>query len=201
LHLVFDFIIRSNSILKTLYGKKEIGNYMQPSKFGAGVIIGANPKIGNDVVIWNYVVIGDNVEIGDGTKIGSFVDIGKGVKIGKNCIIQAHVTISNECVVKDDVFIGPNTTILNDRYPNSIKLRPVTVNNKAIIGGGVIILADVNVGENSFVAGASVVTKDVPENTAVKGLPARPYEEKVDYDIKKRRYETGPSKARHVAFP
>jgi acetyltransferase-like isoleucine patch superfamily enzyme len=171
---------------------------MQPFKTGHEVIFGKNPKIGKNVTIWNFVVIGDNVEIDDGTKIGSFVDIGKGAKIGKNCIIQAHVTISNECRIGDDVFIGPNTTLLNDRYPVSKKLTPVVIGNKAIIGGGVIIMADVTIGENSFVAGASVVTKDVPPNTTCKGLPARPYGEKDDYDTKKRRYETGPGKPRRV---
>jgi acetyltransferase-like isoleucine patch superfamily enzyme len=171
---------------------------MQPLAMGQCVIIGKNVKIGKDVVVWNFVVIGDDVEIGEGTKIGSFVDIGKSVKIGRNCIIQAAVTISNECIIGNDVFIGPNTTLLNDRYPVSTRLRPVIVADKAIIGGGVVIMADVRVGENSFVAGASVVTKDVPPNTACKGLPARPYEEKVEYDIKKKRYETGPGKARRV---
>jgi UDP-2-acetamido-3-amino-2,3-dideoxy-glucuronate N-acetyltransferase len=171
---------------------------MQPFSLGQSVIVGKNVKIGKDVVVWNFVVIGDDVEIGEGTKIGSFVDIGKGVKIGRNCIIQAAVTISNECVLGDDVFIGPNTTLLNDRYPVSNNLRPVVVANKAIIGGGVVVMADVRIGENSFVAGASVVTKDVPPNTACKGLPARAYEKKVEYDIKKRRYETGPRKARIV---
>jgi acetyltransferase-like isoleucine patch superfamily enzyme len=171
---------------------------MHPIQTGQGVIFGKNTKIGKDVVIWNYVVVGDDVEIGDGTKIGSFTDIGRGVKIGKNSVIQAHVTISNECKIGDDVFVGPNVTLLNDRYPVSHQLRPVTIANKAIIGGGVIIMPDVNIGENSFVAGASVVTKDVPANTACKGLPARPYEEKVEYDIKKKRYETGPGKVRRI---
>ncbi len=171
---------------------------MQPYEMGTGVIIGKNPKIGKDVIIWNYVVVGDNVEIGDGTKVGSFVDIGKNVKIGKNTLIQAHVTISNDCVVGDNVFIGPNTTLLNDKYPSSGKSAPVIIENGAIIGGGVIAMPDVRIGENSFVAGASVVTRDVPANMAIKGLPARPYEERTDYEIKKKRYETGPGKARRV---
>ena len=173
---------------------------MQHFQVGQGVITGKNAKIGKDVIIWNYVVIGDDVEIGDGTKIGSFTDIGKGVKIGKNCVIQAHVTISNGCKIEDDVFIGPNVTLLNDRYPVSHKLRPVIIASKAIIGGGVIVMPDVHIGENSFVAGASVVTKDVPANMACKGLPARPYEQKVEFDIKKKRYETGPSKTRRVSI-
>jgi UDP-2-acetamido-3-amino-2,3-dideoxy-glucuronate N-acetyltransferase len=173
-------------------------NLMQPSYIGKGVLIGKNPTIGKNVIIWNYVVIGDNVEIGDGTKIGSFVDIGKDVKIGKNSIIQAHVTISNECSIGDNVFVGPSTTLLNDKYPSSGKLTPVDIADGAVVGGGVIIMPDVKIGENSFVAGGSVVTKDVPANMAIKGLPARPYEERSEYEVKKKKYETGPGKVRRV---
>ena len=93
---------------------------------------------------------------------------------------------------------GPNTTLLNDKYPSSGKLTPVNVENGAVIGGGVIIMPDVKIGEKSFVAAASAVTKDVPANMAIKGLPARPYEERTEYEIKKKRYETGPGKARRV---
>jgi len=74
----------------------------------------------------------------------------------------------------------------------------VIVANNAVIGGGVIVMADVRIGENAFVAGASVVTKDVPPNTACKGMPARTYAERAEYEIKKKRYETGPGKVRRV---
>ena len=93
-------------------------------KTGKGVLIGENCKFGKDIVIWNYVVLGNDVKIGDGTKIGSFVDIGKDVKIGKNCIIQAHVTISNGCILGDNVFIAPNSSLLNDKYPKSSFMTP-----------------------------------------------------------------------------
>ena len=60
-----------------------------------------------------------DTKIGDGTLIGSFVDLGKDVVLGKNCNIQAHVTISNGCVLGDNVFIAPNSSLLNDKYPKS----------------------------------------------------------------------------------
>jgi len=138
------------------------------------------------------------VDIGDEHVVGSFVVIGNSHCRLNNTLFTYLNASPNECTVGDNVFIGPNTTLLNDLYPVSQKLRPVIIANKAIIGGGVIIMADVRIGENSFVAGASVVTKDVPPNTACKGLPARPYEEKMEYDTKKRRYEAGPGKVRRV---
>lgn len=163
---------------------------------GVGVIFGNNVRIGKGVRIWNYTVIQDDCIIADNVMIGSFCDIGKKVSIGTNTQIQAHCTISNECQVGADVFIGPNTSLLNDRYPHSNKLRPVVICDKVVISGGVVILPDVIIGDNAFVASAAVVTKDIDENVAVKtpGLPARPFMDRDDYDRKKKSYEAGPTK-------
>ncbi len=146
---------------------------MQNAKRGVGIVIGANVQIGVNVAIWNYVVIGNNTRIGDGTLIGSFCDIGKDVTLGKNCNIQAHVTISNGCVLGDNVFIAPNTSLLNDKYPKSTFMTPPIIKNGAAIGGGVTILPSVTVGEKAVVGGGSVVTKDVPSRTVVAGCPAK----------------------------
>jgi UDP-2-acetamido-3-amino-2,3-dideoxy-glucuronate N-acetyltransferase len=146
---------------------------MQNPKKGTGIITGAEVEIGKDVSIWNYVVIGDGTKIGDGTLIGSFVDIGKHVAIGKNCNIQAHVTISNGCILGDNVFIAPNTSLLNDKYPKSVLLTPPIIKDGAQIGGGVTILPNVTIGEKTVVGGGSVVTKDVPPKTVVAGCPAK----------------------------
>lgn len=146
---------------------------MQTSKRGLGIIQGTNVKIGEGCAIWNYVVIGDNTTIGDNTIIGSFVDIGKDVTIGKNCNIQAHVTISNGCVLGDNVFIAPNTSLLNDKYPKSPFMTPPVIKKGAAIGGGVTILPNVTIGEKAVVGGGSVVTKNVPPNTVVAGCPAK----------------------------
>ncbi len=134
---------------------------------------GANVQIGANCAIWNYVVIGDNTRIGDNTIIGSFVDLGKEVTLGKNCNIQAHVTISNGCVLGDNVFIAPNSSLLNDKYPKSTFMTPPIVKDGAAIGGGVTILPNVTIGEKAVVGGGSVVTKDVPPRTVVAGCPAR----------------------------
>lgn len=168
---------------------------------GVGVLFGDNVRLGKNVKIWNYAVIQDNCIIGNNVIIGSFCDIGKNVSIGNDTTIQAHVTVSNECEIGNHVFIGPNTSLLNDAYPHSNKLRPVIVCDKAVISGGVVVLPDVIVGAMSFVAGAAVVTKDVPENVAVKtpGLPARVFMDRDEYEKKRMRYETGPNKAHSVA--
>ncbi len=158
---------------------------MQSPKKGTGIISGVNVEIGKNVSIWNYVVIGDDTKIGDGTMIGSFVDLGKNVVIGKNCNIQAHVTISNGCILGDNVFIAPNSSLLNDKYPKSAFLTPPIIKDGATIGGGVTILPNVSIGEKAVVGGGSVVVKDVAPKTVVAGCPAKFVMNLSEYDIKR----------------
>lgn len=161
---------------------------MPKPKMGQGVIIGRNVQFGEDVVIWNYVVIGDGTKVGAGSRIGSFCDVGRDVTIGKHCIVQAHVTISNECKLGDNVFIGPNSSLLNDRFPHSRCLTPSIMKDRVIIGGCVTILPNVTVNEDSVVAAGSVVTKTVLPNTVVRGIPAKPMMTKQEYEAKRKAF-------------
>jgi len=163
---------------------------MQNPKKGTGIVEGKDVVIGRDVSIWNYVVIGDRVKIGDGTSIGSFVDLGKDVVLGKKCNIQAHVTISNGCVLGDDVFIAPNSSLLNDKYPKSSYMTPPIIRDGARIGGGVTILPSVIVGEKAVVGGGSVVTKDVPPKTVVAGCPAKKVLTIAEFEAKREKFLT-----------
>jgi acetyltransferase-like isoleucine patch superfamily enzyme len=163
---------------------------MNGFKKGKGIILGKGVKIGENANVWHYVVIQDNTRIGANTRIGSFCDIGKNCIIGKDCIIQAHVTISNECILENNVFVGPNTSILNDKFPNSKRLTPVRIGKNVIIGGAVVILPNVSIGDNSMVAAGSVVVKDVPKNSVFKGVPAVKYISMKDYNKKKKAFET-----------
>jgi UDP-2-acetamido-3-amino-2,3-dideoxy-glucuronate N-acetyltransferase len=167
---------------------------MQSPKKGTGIISGVNVEIGQNVSIWNYVVIGDGAKIGDGTKIGSFVELGKNVVIGKNCNIQAHVTISNGCILGDNVFIAPNSSLLNDKYPRSALLTPPIIKEGATIGGGVTILPNVSVGEKAVVGGGSVVVKDVAPKTVVAGCPAKFVMNLDEYEVKRDAFMKAQSK-------
>jgi len=161
---------------------------MQKLEKGKEVIIGKNVQFGKNVVVWNYVVIGDNTKIGHGTCIGSFCDIGKGVIIGENCNIQAHVTISNECKLGNKIFIGPNSSLLNDKFPHSRCLTPSIIRDNVVIGGCVTILPSITAGENSVIAAGSVVTKDIPPETVVKGIPAKPMMTRQEYETKRKAF-------------
>jgi len=86
------------------------------------------------------------------------------------------------------VFIAPNTSLLNDRYPKSSLLTPPIVEDDAAIGGGVTILPGVVIGKKAVVAGGSVVAKDVPPGTVVKGVPAKVAMTLLEYEAKRKNY-------------
>lgn len=142
-----------------------------------------------NVAIYQPSYIHDSAKIGKGTKIGAFVDIGKDVVIGENCNIQAHVTISNGVQIGDRVFIGPNTSILNDRYPVSKVLAPPIIYNDVVIGGFVVILPNISIGEKAVIGAGSVVTKNVPRGSVVYGNPAEYKMSREEYDNKKAEWE------------
>lgn len=134
-------------------------------------------KLHPTVKIWHpeLVNIYDS-EIGEGTKIACFVEIG-GAKIGKFCKIEYGAFIPPGSVIEDKVFIGPNVSLTNDRYPNLLTekwdLKPATIKYGARIGANSVVVGGVTVGEESLVGAGSVVTEDVPPRSVVYGNPAR----------------------------
>lgn len=110
-------------------------------------------------------------------------DYGLHITVGKNFLANYNVTILDIAPVKigDYVMIGPNTLITTVGHPLSPlgrrkhlgKAEPVTIGDDVWIGGNVTILPGVTIGSNVVVAAGAVVTKDVPNNCVVGGVPAR----------------------------
>lgn len=122
------------------------------------------------------------VWIGDGTKIRcheGVVEVGEKTVMGQECTISAyqHVRIGAECVIADRaMFIDFDHGIVEVERPirmQGIYKRDVEVGNNVWIGYGACILRGVSVGDNSVIGTNSVVTKDVPANAVVGGIPAR----------------------------
>jgi acetyltransferase-like isoleucine patch superfamily enzyme len=129
-------------------------------------------KIWNPHLCW----IAPDAQIGDGTTIGNFTEVGFGVKIGKNCKIQAFVFIPKGVTLEDNVFIGPATTFTNDRYPTAKaygKFEQTTVQEGANIGAGSTIRCGITIGKGATIGAGSVVTRDVPAFSTVKGVAAK----------------------------
>jgi acetyltransferase-like isoleucine patch superfamily enzyme len=128
------------------------------------------------------IVFGRFVWVGDGTKIRCHegeVVIGPKTVLGQECTISAyrHVRIGEQCVIADRaMFIDFDHGVVDVERPirhQGIYKRDVDVGSNVWIGYNASILRGVRVGDNSIVGANAVVTRDVPANAVVAGVPAR----------------------------
>jgi UDP-2-acetamido-3-amino-2,3-dideoxy-glucuronate N-acetyltransferase len=133
--------------------------------------------------------------VGEGTRIWQYTVVLPGARIGRDCNLNAHCLVENDVVigdrvtlksgvylwdgttVEDDVFIGPNATFTNDKFPRSRRkperFQRIVLKCGASIGANATILGGVTIGEGAIVGAGSVVTRDVPPGVIVRGNPAR----------------------------
>jgi acetyltransferase-like isoleucine patch superfamily enzyme len=143
-----------------------------------------NVLVGENVRIFNFVNA-YGCSIGDNSKIGAFVEIQKGASIGKNCKISSHSFICEGVHIEDNVFIGHGVMFTNDLFPRATNpdgsqqtdsdwtVVETFIKKGASIGSNATILAGITIGENALVGAGACVTKDVPPNTVVAGVPAK----------------------------
>ena len=124
-----------------------------PARIEPGAIIREKVEIHKNAVIMFGAVINIGAIIGEGTMIDMNVVIGGRGIIGKNCHIGAGTVIAG-------VIEPPSAT-------------PVIIEDDVVIGANAVVLEGVKVGKGSVVAAGAVVTKDVPENVVVAGMPAK----------------------------
>jgi len=103
-----------------------------------------------------------DVRIGEGLNMLSNSIISNGVKVGNGCIIYYGATITHDCIINDFVEISPNVTILGS----------CTIGSYTQLGANSTILPKISIGKNVIVGAGSVVTKNVPDNCLVVGVPA-----------------------------
>src|SRR4249919_2851213 len=143
-----------------------------------------NVSLGKNTRVFNFVnAYGCSID--DNSKIGAFVEIQKGAFIGKNCKISSHSFICEGVQIEDNVFIGHGVMFTNDLFPKATnpdgspqtdadwKLVETFVKKGASIGSNATILCGITIGENALIGAGSVVTRDVPPNTVVAGVPAK----------------------------
>lgn len=109
------------------------------------------------------------------------INLGKFTRIGKNVFINHDCTFLDMggITIEDDVMIGPKVCLTTESHPlhpqerKKLLVKPIVIKRNAWIGAGATVLPGVTIGENAVVAAGAVVSKDVPANTVVGGVPAK----------------------------
>lgn len=134
-------------------------------------------SIGENTRIWQYAVVLPEAKIGSDVNICSHCLIENDVVVGDRVTLKSGVQLWDGIRVGNDVFIGPNVTFTNDKFPRSKvypdKFLQTRIENNASIGGGAVILPGITIGMGSMVGAGAVVTKSVPPYAIVTGCPAR----------------------------
>ncbi|WP_321426262.1 sugar O-acetyltransferase [uncultured Bacteroides sp.] len=148
----------------------------------ANLLTELNVSVNNERVreLWNEI---SGAQMGSGSTIlvPFYINIGQFTRIGKNVFINHACSFLDMggITIEDDVLIGPKVNLITEGHPlnpaerKALTVKPIVIKRNAWIGAAVTILPGVTVGENSVVAAGAVVTKDVPANTVVAGVPAK----------------------------
>ena len=110
-----------------------------------------------------------------------YINYGKHTKIGKNVFINFDCVFLDlgGITIEDNVLIAPKVSVLSEGHPVALNERQslvpghIHIKKNAWIGAGATILPGVTIGENAVAAAGAVVSKDVPANTVVGGVPAK----------------------------
>ena len=124
-------------------------------------------------------------ELGEGSEIKPPLrcDYGSRIRVGARTFVNYGLVALDVAPIEigDDVQIGPNVQLLTPTHPIDPDTRrakweaaePIVIEANVWLGGGVIVLPGVTIGENTVVGAGSIVTKDLPPNVVAAGNPAR----------------------------
>ena len=160
IHIIGDFSMVSNMIDKIDRGIVAIGDNHTRAEFfktlhdiGLQTITAIHPS----------AIIAKTAMIGNGTVVAANAAINPSAEIGDNCIINTGATIDHDIFIADHVHISPGVNLAGN----------VSVSEYSHIGIGASIINGIVIGKNATVGAGAVVTKDVPDNAVVAGIPAK----------------------------
>lgn len=134
-------------------------------------------RVGRGTRIWAFAHVLPGAQIGAECNICDGVFMEGGAVVGDRVTVKCGVQLWDGVELEDDVFVGPNATFTNDRFPRSrqwLDGYPKTiVRSGASIGANATILPGLEIGRGAMVGAGAVVTRSVPANAVVVGNPAR----------------------------
>ena len=137
-----------------------------------------NVNIGDDTKIWHFSHILSGSNIGANCSFGQNCVVGPNVNIGNGVKIQNNVSVYEGVELEDYVFCGPSMVFTNDltprsKYPKGSEgYKRTLVKYGASIGANATVVCGNTIGSWAMIASGAVVTKDVPANVMVAGIPA-----------------------------
>jgi len=136
-----------------------------------------SPRVGARTRVWAFAHVLPGAVIGEDCNICDHVFVENDVRIGNRVTVKCGVQIWDGIELDDDVFVGPNATFTNDRFPRSRQwqdaLPRTVVRRGASIGANATILPGLTIGRGAMVGAGAVVIHDVPNHAVVVGNPAR----------------------------
>lgn len=143
-----------------------------------GVVLYTGTEIGNNNLLGDFCSIREECKTGDRCLISRNVSINYNTEIGNNTKIMDNTHITGNMVIGNHVFISALVVTTNDNTMGRENydeghVKGAVIEDDVTIGAAANILPGVIIGKNAIVGASALVTKDVPENKVVMGIPAR----------------------------
>ena len=150
-----------------------------PLNIGDGSLVRSHSVFYESSVFGPGLITGHRVTVREKTIAGAAFQIGSSSEIQGDCSIgdyvrfQSNVFVGKKTTIKNFVWVFPFVVLTNDPTPPSNLLIGCTIEDYACISAASVILPNITVGHHALVAAQACVTRDVPPNMIVAGVPAR----------------------------
>jgi len=140
-------------------------------------VIEDGSDIGEGTSVWHFAHVRVGASIGRRCTLGKGVFVDANVQVGDDCKIQNGVSVYAGVTIENEVFVGPNVTFTNDRWPRAVsptwKIENTLLRTGSSIGANATIICGTTIGTFAMVGAGSVVVRDVEDFELVVGNPAR----------------------------